>query len=137
MRLPTWAALVWNHGKPPVCSVPRRNAAEPRACLFRKGPANRKNLATQAMGTGASGECGRESAARGGGVGNWKGTLKGSGRRLASSRAKSSIFLVAGRISGAFFSCCLASLIEWHIEQGWLPSKVFLAPTRTEPSNEV
>lgn len=93
-----------------------------------------ENHAPQAMGTGVAGECGRDSAVRFRGRGNWNGALTGTGRRLASLRAKSSIFLVADKISGAFFSCFLASLIESHILQGCSPSKVFFAPARTEPS---
>lgn len=88
----------------------------------------------QAMGTGASGDCGRDSAERFRGRGNWNGELTGTGKRLASLRAKSSIFLVADKISGAFFSCFLASFIESHILQGCSPSKVFFAPARTDPS---
>ena len=93
-----------------------------------------KNPAPQAMGTGVAGEYGRNSAMRFRGRGNWNGALTGTGRRLASLRAKSSIFLVDDKISGAFFSCFLASLIESHILQGCSPSKVFFAPARTDPS---
>lgn len=115
---------------------PRRNVRLPRLGLIRTRGSGflEKNHAPQAMGTGVAGEYGRDSAVRFRGRGNWNGALTGTGRRLASLRAKSSIFLVADKISGAFFSCFLASLIESHMLQGCSPSKVFFAPARTEPS---
>ncbi len=93
-----------------------------------------ENVAPQPIGTGATGPCGRDSAERCEGMGNWKGRPIGAGRRPEVSRARSSIFFVAAKVSGEFFSSDLAALIESHMLQGCSPSKVFFAPSKTDPS---
>lgn len=118
------------------CSMPRRNLCGARSvdkCRTQR-PGVEANVVPQPMGTGAWGECGRESARRFEGVGNWKGALSGGGSMPAISKARSSIFLVAEMVSGAFFSCFLPSLIDSHMLHGCCPSKVFFAPAMTDPS---